>query len=883
MSLSIIEITAVPRYSLLGNDVGSAKRTIAAGFCDLLSSISLSVHNCAEQLALELVFHKSSGCLPRLFLTLRGEEQIPDEQIQQIKAEILSHLASFHFSAQEITGRALLQVIGSLRNLQSGSMAAIFKAEKVVPSAFSYSGYYYYTDILTSNADTAAVLSNHNNLLNQFLLCDKAMVSFQLIPTTLFDAESYALTDLSTQLTTITQGLYLRNQTIREVTAEAPRKTYTYYAERAAKPVFIGQILVASEQKNLNGLVAAIHAGIQQVSAEPINLTCAELQNTTQIWQDYFHLPWTVYQQLLFEARNLSIWNGTAYQPTNLIRLPFLYTADEASAFFKLPVDDGIVQGLHSNIASNDNEVISDIVRSPSNIRLGTLRNTQSAIGVPPTDFTRHVLIVGAPGSGKTTFALNLLLQFQQRGIPFLVIEPTKTEYRALLNKIPDLQVFTPGNSSIVPLVINPFIPPKGIRVEQYIPSLMSAFRAAFSMESPLDVIFLRAIRLCYAQYGWKNSSTCEDINTQPFGMFEFISVFKKIVNESGYKSETKANIETGGTFRLLNLLDQNKYIFDTVHTIPIEDLLSKPTVIELNAIADDEQKALIMALLLIGICLYTKNKGSSPDTIHHVLLIDEAHVLLDTQSSPSEGQAKAQGTTVKSLQRMIAEIRSYGTGVIIADQLPSKVTSDVVANTDLKVSFRLVEQNERNILANSTSMGEQQYQHLAQLKTGEALVYFSRLDAPKLITTPDVMKTENIPYHVSDQEVGERVPFWKSRSQLLVPYYECSLCPQCSSCGHCDIDVREQADYHASRLAATFGARIKESETLLKYMYRLHELILKEEAQQASPYPLKKVCNCSKIQFLRQVLLAGSFTLSRSEITSILNHTLLKESDSNG
>ena len=70
-----------------------------------------------------------------------------------------------------------------------------------------------------------------------------------------------------------------------------------------------------------------------------------------------------------------------------------------------------------------------------------------------------------------------------KREIPFLVIEPTKTEYRALIDRIPDLQIFTPGKNKVSPFVINPFLPPKGITVEQYIPSLLSAFKAAFFSE----------------------------------------------------------------------------------------------------------------------------------------------------------------------------------------------------------------------------------------------------------------------------------------------------------------------------------------------------------------------------------------------------------------
>lgn len=877
MGLSILEITAIPQYQLFNTSVEEAKRSICSSFCDLLSYVS-SIAD-PEQFAIELVFHKYQDSLPRLFITIRSDEQGLAVPVAQINTTISSYLTNSHFTVQEIDGNDFAEVVSELRSQLTGSIVAITKGEKLITSNISYSGYYYYTDIFESLSTKPAEINNHNSLINQLMSCEKTMVAFQLIPTQLTQNEYYALSNLSGELATTTHGLFVQNQMVREVAAEAPKRTYSYYTERASQPLFIGNIIAASDRDDLNGIVAALKSGIQQSVTAPINLASIELENSPQLSYDFFHFPWNVNNQLLLNYRDQNIWNGTVYQPTNLIRLPFLYTASEASAFFKLPIDDGKIHGIRSNRAVNDNEVIDGKVFSAENIHFGKLLNSSDAvIGAAAADFTRHTLIVGTPGSGKTTFAINLLLQFHEKGVPFLAIEPTKTEYRALVDKIPDLQVFTPGNSSVVPFIINPFIPPKGIRLEQYIPSLMSAFRAAFSMESPLDVIFLRAIRQCYAQYGWRNSSTCEDRDVQLFGLFEFILVFKKIVADSSYKAETKANIETGGTFRLLNLFDQNKYIYDTINTIPIDVLLQKPTVIELNAIADDEQKALIMALLLISICLYTKSKGSSSGKINNILMIDEAHVLLDTHSTTSTEQAKAQGTTVKSLQKMIAEIRSFGTGIIIADQVPSKVTSDIVADTDLKVSFRLVEQNERNIFANSTNMTEQQSQHLARLKRGEAIVYFSDLESPKVITTPDIRAEKGIRYQIPNDEISARVQFWEQRKNLLIPFFECSLCPQCASCNQCNAVVREKAEYYASHIVSTIGTAIKDKETLVKYMYLLHELIIKYEAQTENHSPLKTVCNCAKIHFLREILLTSNLVFSRAAIADLLNKTTIRE-----
>ena len=144
-------------------------------------------------------------------------------------------------------------------------------------------------------------------------------------------------------------------------------------------------------------------------------------------------------------------------------------------------------------------------------------------IGCDERILSKHVLIVGMPGTGKTTFSINLMLPFAERNIPFLIVEPTKTEYRALIEQLPDIQIFTPGNVSVSPFIINPFIPLKGITVEQYKPVLVSAFMAAFSMPSPLDLLFQNAIQQCYTKYGWKDYSTSDDSDVTIFGLHEFL------------------------------------------------------------------------------------------------------------------------------------------------------------------------------------------------------------------------------------------------------------------------------------------------------------------------------------------------------------------------
>lgn len=876
MSLSVFEITAIPTAELYVNNAEEAINQISVAFQHLLNYIaSTSVD---EDSAIEILLHKEQGTI-RPYLTFRQKEMNEHGDTADIFENISRQLTDMHYSVKKVEDKSLQSLVEGVQRELSGRTVALTKCEHTVYSPMSYSGYYYYSDIFDVDQKDTPKMGNYVPLFNQLMSCESAVVMIQLIPTAMHQEELFAVSNLSAELSKTTRGLMVGNQWVSDAVAQSPCDFYGYYTGHATQPMFLYNMVVASAHDDTASLAAAFKSSLQDNMPDTVTLKCVEVSDPILLAKNFFRLPWDLYEQLSTYSRDLRVWNGSAFQPVNLMRFPYMLSLSEAKNIFRLPIDDGQIRGLHSTRIVNDNEMLSENVLDKNNIIIGKLINDSINIGASTDDFTRHALVVGVPGSGKTTFAMNMLLQFYQKEIPFLIIEPTKTEYRALIDHVTDLQIFTPGKSDVVPFIINPFIPPKGIHLEQYIPSLVSAFKAAFSMETPLDIIFQDAIMRCYAQYGWKRNSTCDDKDVLQFGLFEFIRTFKHIIRTSKYDPDLKNNIETGGTFRLLNLIDQNRHIYDNINSISIDELLQKPTVLELNAIADAEQKSLVMALLLISICLYTKNEGSTGGKIRRLLMIDEAHVLLDAEGKNDfTSSNKAQKSTVRSLQSMIAEIRSFGTGIIIADQKPSKVTNDIVADTDIKVAFRLVEQNERKLIADSTNMSAQQSEHLARLKKFEAFVYYEKLESSKIIMTPNIRAEKKIRDNIPDEEIKLKSRFWRSREEKLIPYYECRACNRCHLSRKCNQAVRIRAEYYADHILATQKTPIPNVDVLKKYMFRLHDLVIAYERRDTSGAPIKLLCNCTKIHFIRQVLLESNFYASRNEIMKLLSETLFKE-----
>ena len=63
--------------------------------------------------------------------------------------------------------------------------------------------------------------------------------------------------------------------------------------------------------------------------------------------------------------------------------------------------------------------------------------------------------------------------------------------------------------------------------------------------------------------------------------------------------------------------------------------------------------------------------------------------------------------------------MRSYGQGVIVAEQIPSKLAPDVIKNSSNKVVQRLVSKDDQHVMANTIGMLSEDAIQLGSLKSG--------------------------------------------------------------------------------------------------------------------------------------------------------------------
>jgi hypothetical protein len=891
IGMAIAEVTAIPFYELYDKDMERADNLNQVLFTQLISAFHRKVE--ANFAALELLWqsmavdNQTYKAQVKLYVIVRkigADENVINASVDSMIQSIENDLEGKNFSVSIFSSSNDYDDFEkSLGQVSTTKTLSVAKREKAVANAMSVNGCMYYNDVLfpDENINTVSI----SNALTQY---PNSAISMQIIPTAYTAQEIFAVEESKNFLNHYVSNIRYMQGIRVDANTQMIVDAYDYYSNANNEQLFYYNFVIYSSPNNAfdlaNKVIDATEAD-DKATASGLETTDISAFNLSPVLNLYAN-PWLVSDVLVNKAREQSFW-GMKNAPQQFIRFKQLITTRELRSVFKFPMDDGKTIGLEVKKVLSNREKLHQSIISDGNFKVGIIQNASKSsgenaahAGIALNDFTKHGLIVGMPGSGKTNFSLGLLLQFwNDFKIPFLAIEPTKSEYRSLIDGIQDLQIFTPGKSNISPYIINPFLPPKGVTVESYVPSLMTAFKAAFSMPNPLPDIFLASINECYNEYGWKPDSTIEDKTVQKFGLYEFIKVFKRRIQNMDYKGDVKSNMESAGVVRLVSLIEQNSSIYDNIHTIPLEDLLQKPTVIELNAINNKEQKSLIMALLLILICVYTKNNVTGDGELKNVMLIDEAHVLLAGGGSKGEDSADSQGSTIEALEDMIAEIRSYGTSIIIADQSPTKVGRSIVANTNVKIIFKLVEKENKDAIATATNMTDADYDILGRLGVGEAMLHYGRVYASLHIKTYNVLDRANIRPVISDPEIAALSTYWQGHADLLIPHIECSYNGECKC--DCDFKARNNADFLATRLKNSLLPQIHDRVEFIKTLQGLGTYLKELLAENPNIIFSWRLYNCVKIKFLRKVMLEKDFGISKTDYRKILeNPKFLKRTE---
>jgi hypothetical protein len=494
-------------------------------------------------------------------------------------------------------------------------------------------------------------------------------------------------------------------------------------------------------------------------------------------------------------------------------------TSSEVAAMTRLPREDfpgyeiveyarfGVEPSRHSTAAS---------------VRIGEIvdrgAKTGNWLSLDREDLTKHGLVVGITGSGKTNSCFWLLDQVWDggKGVPFLVIESAKSEYRALLGtpRFRDLRVFTVGDDTASPLRLNPFEVHQGILVQTHIDYLKSLFSAAFVLYPPMPYVLEQSIQEIYEDRGWDVARNTNFRGADSYRRFPSLSDLAAkvpaVVDRMGYEQRIAMDVKAGLLARInqLRLGGGKGLMLGSRRSVSDEVLFESPCLLELKQIVSDDEKAFIIGLVMIRLYEYHEARQGRSSGLAHLTLIEEAHRLLRNVSLEQGGDVSAnpRGRAIEVFANILSEIRAFGEGMLVAEQIPSKLTPDVLKNTGLKLIHRTVSPEDRELVGRAINLDDTQLRQLANLGTGEAVAWTEHTRKAVLLQVP-LSNAKSAPTVTNDELRASTVSADPKSAPPLLPYEACRACTASILRGCMADDAREWDDALLSAFRRAFNA----------------------------------------------------------------------------
>jgi uncharacterized protein len=400
-------------------------------------------------------------------------------------------------------------------------------------------------------------------------------------------------------------------------------------------------------------------------------------------------------------------------------------------------------------------------------IELGEIldRNLRSAgpLVLPRDSLNRHVFVCGATGAGKSQTVRSLLEAATGQRIPWLVVEPAKAEYRLMAARLPGVEVIRirPGEPDAIAAGLNPLEPAvdqagRRFPLQTHADLVRALFIASFRSEEPFPQVLSAALGRVYEDAGWDLALGEQADDGRVGAAYPSLTglqrAAERVVTDIGYSQRVTDDVLGFIRVRLASLRHGTTGRFlEGGHPLDFGALLARNVVLEIEDVGDDADKAFLMGAVLIRLAehLRLSHRASlaGGQGLRHLTVVEEAHRLLRRAgSADGPGGGGAAGHAVEMFAGLLAEIRAYGEGLIIAEQIPARLTQDVIKNTAVKIVHRLPAADDREAVGATMNASPPQSRYLVTLPPGQAAVFSDGMDFPILVRVKDGTAREAAP-----------------------------------------------------------------------------------------------------------------------------------------
>ncbi|MGB3592725.1 MAG: hypothetical protein WA994_00985 [Ornithinimicrobium sp.] len=517
-------------------------------------------------------------------------------------------------------------------------------------------------------------------------------------------------------------------------------------------------------QAQLEQHTAALTAGLWRIHLLCGADTPAEAAQVAALWASVARGPGPEAYRLAPASAPGSLQEAvsstlTAQDPFSL-SAPFVAGSATLATVCRPPLDE--IPGIQAR-TTNPFDVATPGV---GEIEFGQVLDVaKSAVGpmrVPLSSLGKHTFVHGATGAGKSQATRHLLTEFSKLGIPWVVLEPAKQEYADgmhqrltdLGEKIPDpelrsVHVIRPGDPHATPVGLNPLQPEEGFPYQPHLDTLVDLMVAAFDADSPFPEVLAQGIMTAVKDAGWDPALSrpiraVEQLyadGERPAypDVADLVRACHEVIDAKGYGREVAGNVHGFVDMRLATLTTGTKRAaFTSGYPLSLSKVLRHNVVLELQDLGSDADRALYMGLFLARLSQAVRVRhGADPQegVVRNVVVVEEAHRLLRNP----EGLEGASARAVESFTDLLAEVRSQGVALIIAEQIPRKIAPDAVKNTAVKCMGRTPAQDDRDFVGAAVGLTDEQSREVVSLPPGVFAVHTDEDDRPVLVQFPYV------------------------------------------------------------------------------------------------------------------------------------------------
>jgi hypothetical protein len=293
-------------------------------------------------------------------------------------------------------------------------------------------------------------------------------------------------------------------------------------------------------------------------------------------------------------------------------------------------------------------------------IKIGRVKKTGAPFGLTLEELNQHTLLAGRAGSGKTTILYLIALQLLQQGIPFLAFD-FKQDYRHLLRyRGGDIHVFNSKNFRF-----NPLKPPKNCDPITWMQAFTNVFAQAYWLMAGSKGLIQNHLQKLYDDYGVFDGKSTYPTLQDLLDSIGRHHLQRQFGREAGFMESARNRLEEC----ILPLHD----MLNCSQGFPVEELLNKTVIFELEGLLSENQ--IFLTTILMRYIFQYRISNRHRGRLNHIILFDEGKMVYD------RNRDNIQGLGPNEVTQFTSQIREFGEGLIIADQMPTILSNSIKSN----------------------------------------------------------------------------------------------------------------------------------------------------------------------------------------------------------